>query len=162
MYHHIWNWFINDSLISLSWGTLSSNIISYRSLYYRLILKMGIVLWIIDSIWFKLRSFLPRRKYVRLDLKMSTVTLLRRIVGRQIFNSLANSTPVSFQIQPRRNQWKLLKLPKPGVLGKSYRRIVHFKDEYTIEPLQVTNLAGRDPVSGKYFFGANFVYCRQL
>lgn len=38
--------------------------------------------------------------------------------------------------------------PKPG-LGKSYRRIVHFPDEYTVKPLEVTNLAGRDPVSGK-------------
>ncbi|XP_046824967.1 39S ribosomal protein L2, mitochondrial [Vespa crabro] len=80
---------------------------------------------------------------------MSAITLLRRIVGRQIFNSLANPTSVSFQIQPRRNQWKLLKLPEPGVPGTSYRRTVHFKDEYTIEPLQVTNLAGRDPVSGR-------------
>lgn len=39
--------------------------------------------------------------------------------------------------------------PKPG-LGKSYRRIVHFPDEYTVKPLEVTNLAGRDPVSGKF------------
>lgn len=41
-----------------------------------------------------------------------------------------------------------MKLPKPGVDGKSYRRIVHFKEKYTVEPLQVTNLAGRDPVTG--------------
>lgn len=39
--------------------------------------------------------------------------------------------------------------PKPG-LGKSYRRIVHFPDEYTVKPLEVTNLAGRDPETGKY------------
>lgn len=38
--------------------------------------------------------------------------------------------------------------PKPG-FGKSYRRIVHFPDEYTVKPLEVTNLAGRDPVSGR-------------
>ncbi|CAH0687775.1 unnamed protein product [Spodoptera exigua] len=38
--------------------------------------------------------------------------------------------------------------PKPG-LGKSYRRIVHFPKEYTVKPLEVTNLAGRDPVSGR-------------
>ncbi|KAF7408004.1 hypothetical protein HZH66_002541 [Vespula vulgaris] len=80
---------------------------------------------------------------------MSTVTLLRSVVGKQIFNSLVNTTPISFQIQPRRNRWKLLKLSEPGIPGENYRRIVHFKDEYTVEPLQVTNLAGRDPVSGR-------------
>ncbi|XP_068622445.1 large ribosomal subunit protein uL2m [Battus philenor] len=38
--------------------------------------------------------------------------------------------------------------PKPG-LGISYRRIVHFPEEYTVKPLNVTNLAGRDPVTGR-------------
>lgn len=38
--------------------------------------------------------------------------------------------------------------PKPG-FGKAYRRIVHFPEEYTVKPLEVTNLAGRDPESGK-------------
>ncbi|XP_072938504.1 large ribosomal subunit protein uL2m [Epargyreus clarus] len=38
--------------------------------------------------------------------------------------------------------------PKPG-FGKSYRRIVHFPEEYTVKPLEVTNLAGRDPVTGR-------------
>lgn len=40
-----------------------------------------------------------------------------------------------------------LQKPKPG-LGKAYRRIVHFPEEYTVKPLEVTNLAGRDPVTG--------------
>ncbi|CAG4943533.1 unnamed protein product [Parnassius apollo] len=38
--------------------------------------------------------------------------------------------------------------PKPG-FGKSYRRIIHFPNEYTVKPLDVTNLAGRDPVTGR-------------
>ncbi|XP_013183664.1 large ribosomal subunit protein uL2m [Amyelois transitella] len=38
--------------------------------------------------------------------------------------------------------------PKPG-FGKSFRRIVHFPDKYTVKPLEVTNLAGRDPVTGR-------------
>ncbi|KAL0870607.1 hypothetical protein ABMA27_005567 [Loxostege sticticalis] len=38
--------------------------------------------------------------------------------------------------------------PKPG-FGKAYRRIVHFPEEYTVKPLEVTNLAGRDPESGR-------------
>lgn len=40
--------------------------------------------------------------------------------------------------------------PKPG-FGKSYRRIVHFPENYTVKPLEVTNLAGRDPETGKWF-----------
>uniref|UniRef100_A0A182NDM8 Uncharacterized protein n=1 Tax=Anopheles dirus TaxID=7168 RepID=A0A182NDM8_9DIPT len=43
---------------------------------------------------------------------------------------------------------RLLNKPKPGG-GKSYRRIVHYPEEYTVEPLRVTNLAGRDPETGR-------------
>jgi hypothetical protein len=39
-------------------------------------------------------------------------------------------------------------VPKPGN-GRQFRRIVHYPDNYTVEPLNVTNLAGRDPVTGK-------------
>lgn len=39
-------------------------------------------------------------------------------------------------------------LPEPGK-GRNFRRIIHFPEEYTVEPLKVTNLAGRDPVSGR-------------
>lgn len=38
--------------------------------------------------------------------------------------------------------------PKPG-FGISYRRIVHFPEEYSVKPLEVTNLAGRDPKTGR-------------
>lgn len=38
-------------------------------------------------------------------------------------------------------------VPKPGN-GRSFRRIVHYPEEYTVQPLNVTNLAGRDPVTG--------------
>lgn len=50
-----------------------------------------------------------------------------------------------------------LEKPKPG-LGKSYRRIVHFPEEYTVKPLQVTNLAGRDPVTGS----SSFTFCPRV
>lgn len=33
--------------------------------------------------------------------------------------------------------------------GISYRRIVHYPEKYTVKPLEVTNLGGRDPVSGR-------------
>ncbi|XP_049543739.1 39S ribosomal protein L2, mitochondrial [Anopheles darlingi] len=43
---------------------------------------------------------------------------------------------------------RYLNKPKPGK-GKAYRRIVHYPGEYTVEPLRVTNLAGRDPETGR-------------
>ena len=42
-------------------------------------------------------------------------------------------------------------LPKPGN-GKAFRRIVHYPEKYTVQPLNVTNLAGRDPVTGNFFY----------
>jgi len=43
-------------------------------------------------------------------------------------------------------------LPKPGV-GGYYRRTVHYPEKYTIKPVPYTNLAGRDPVSGRVIVG---------
>ncbi|XP_066581207.1 large ribosomal subunit protein uL2m [Prorops nasuta] len=81
---------------------------------------------------------------------MSTFALLSRVLRITLVNNCTKLTAaVSCQVQPSRNRFKFVDLPKPGVKGKSYRRIVHFKDEYTVEPLNVTNLAGRDPVSGR-------------
>ncbi|XP_015173244.1 PREDICTED: 39S ribosomal protein L2, mitochondrial [Polistes dominula] len=80
---------------------------------------------------------------------MSALTLLRRVVGEQIFNSFAKSTPISCQLQSKRNRWKLVKLPEPDDPRTYFKRIVHYTDEYTIEPLKVTNLGGRDPVTGR-------------
>ncbi|XP_076241401.1 mitochondrial ribosomal protein L2 [Calliopsis andreniformis] len=80
---------------------------------------------------------------------MSAISLIRRVFVKQITDICNTNALVSFQVQQTRTQWTLVKLPKPGVDGKSYRRIVHFKDEYTVEPLKVTNLGGRDPVTGR-------------
>lgn len=80
--------------------------------------------------------------------KMSTATLARCVFGRKVPDFVGLTALVLPRV-PRRYQWKLVKVPEPGVDGKSYRRIVHFKDEYTVEPLEVTNLAGRDPVTGE-------------
>lgn len=79
---------------------------------------------------------------------MSAMSLVARVFTRHVANICYKPVIVSVQVQPKRNQWNLVKLPEPGVKGKSYRRIVHFKDKYTVEPLNVTNLAGRDPVTG--------------
>lgn len=43
---------------------------------------------------------------------------------------------------------KFVVIPKPGA-GQAFRRIVHYPKEYTIEPLKVTNLGGRDPKTGR-------------
>ncbi|XP_076678683.1 mitochondrial ribosomal protein L2 [Andrena cerasifolii] len=80
---------------------------------------------------------------------MAAVSLGRRVFLKQVTDVFTANSRVSCQVQQRRCQWNLLKLPKPGVNGKSFRRIVHFKDEYTVQPLEVTNLGGRDPVSGR-------------
>lgn len=44
--------------------------------------------------------------------------------------------------------WNLPDLPQPGQ-GQAFRRIVHYPEEYTIKPLNITHLAGRDPVTGR-------------
>ena len=74
--------------------------------------------------------------------------LLRRIVSAQFSNSKQLCAPYSSKCKRETRIWRPTKLPKPGQ-GQCFRRIVHFKDKYTIEPLEVTNLAGRDPVTGK-------------
>ncbi|OAD62701.1 39S ribosomal protein L2, mitochondrial [Eufriesea mexicana] len=80
---------------------------------------------------------------------MAAMSLISRVFTKRFAEVCYKATPVSCQLQQKRCQWNLVKVPKPGVKGKSFRRIVHFKDEYTVEPLQVTNLGGRDPVTGR-------------
>ncbi|XP_071866139.1 mitochondrial ribosomal protein L2 [Bombus fervidus] len=80
---------------------------------------------------------------------MSAMSLVARVFTRHSVNVCYKAASVPVQVQPKRNQWNLVKLPNPGEKGKSYRRIVHYKDKYTVEPLNVTNLAGRDPVTGR-------------
>ncbi|XP_076758434.1 mitochondrial ribosomal protein L2 [Xylocopa sonorina] len=80
---------------------------------------------------------------------MSTMSLVSRVLAKQAVEICWKSASPSFQVQFVRSRWTLPKVPKPGVQGKSFRRIVHYKDEYTVEPLEVTNLGGRDPVTGR-------------
>lgn len=49
---------------------------------------------------------------------------------------------------PERTIYKFIKKPLPGT-GRAFRRIVHYPKEYTVKPLEVTNLAGRDPETGR-------------
>lgn len=58
-----------------------------------------------------------------------------------------NQRPLQYGVQVRYIT-KFVEKPEPGG-GKQFRRIVHFPENYTVQPLRVTNLAGRDPVSGR-------------
>lgn len=88
---------------------------------------------------------------------MAVAGVTRRLLGLNLTELIVSSAPGTCQVQQKRctQSWRLVEKPKPGVDNKSYRRIVHFKDEYTVEPLQVTNLAGRDPVTGKFSLNFN-------
>ncbi|KAJ8962138.1 hypothetical protein NQ318_018095 [Aromia moschata] len=47
-------------------------------------------------------------------------------------------------------RYKIRYVEKPQIgNGKSFRRIVHYPTDYTVKPLNVTNLGGRDPKSGR-------------
>ncbi|XP_054734041.1 39S ribosomal protein L2, mitochondrial [Anastrepha obliqua] len=58
-----------------------------------------------------------------------------------------NTVSVTAALQVR-GKCKVIEKPKPGT-GQQFRRVVHYPDEYTVEPLKITHLAGRDPVTGR-------------
>ncbi|XP_011314669.1 39S ribosomal protein L2, mitochondrial [Fopius arisanus] len=82
---------------------------------------------------------------------MAMCTVLRNIFTKNLSDLFLLNSPAICQVQQSRGtkSWRLIEKPKPGINGKAYRRFVHFKDEYTVEPLEVTNLAGRDPITGR-------------
>lgn len=69
-------------------------------------------------------------------------TLLRKLP----LNRFVNAPTGLFKV---RNLTKFVDKPLPGVNNKCYRRTVHYPEEYTVKPLEVTNLGGRDPVTGR-------------
>uniref|UniRef100_T1GR58 Uncharacterized protein n=1 Tax=Megaselia scalaris TaxID=36166 RepID=T1GR58_MEGSC len=62
----------------------------------------------------------------------------------RLFNQ---SLRISSQI---RYKSMMIEKPKPGT-GVAYRRIVHYPEDgkYTVQPLKITHLAGRDPETGR-------------
>ncbi|XP_057664889.1 39S ribosomal protein L2, mitochondrial [Diorhabda carinulata] len=62
--------------------------------------------------------------------------------------SLLDTTNISHRLCSVRFKAKIVELPQIGH-GKCFRRIVHYPEEYTVKPLNVTNLAGRDPKTGR-------------
>lgn len=65
-------------------------------------------------------------------------------------NTAFHLKKVSFSLSAVSNRRGDIPLPSNvgGKAGK-FRRIVHYPEEYTVKPLKITRLGGRDPVSGK-------------
>lgn len=61
---------------------------------------------------------------------------------------VTNNTACATSIMQVRGKCKIVEKPKPGA-GQQFRRVVHYPKEYTVEPLKITHLAGRDPVTGR-------------
>ncbi|XP_051169762.1 39S ribosomal protein L2, mitochondrial [Leptopilina boulardi] len=87
---------------------------------------------------------------------MSRSTFLKRILPQinlsasyANHNGLYPKLPITTTKRVGTKIWRPMILPQPGKGNQAFRRIVHFKDHYTIEPLNVTNLAGRDPNTGR-------------
>lgn len=74
------------------------------------------------------------------------MSLLTQLLQRLVLNNELTAVPRA--ITSVRNIYHHVDKPQPGG-GKSFRRIVHYPEEYTVKPLAVTNLGGRDPVSGR-------------
>lgn len=75
-------------------------------------------------------------------------TTLRISAASGAAQLLLPAAAVGASLSSVRTIYRHVEKPKPGE-GKAFRRIVHYPDEYTVRPLDVTNLAGRDPVSGR-------------
>lgn len=65
-----------------------------------------------------------------------------------LLKKLLLSPPKDLNILGGFRNFKFVNLPVIGH-GISYRRIIHYPEKYTVKPLEVTNLAGRDPVTGR-------------
>lgn len=73
------------------------------------------------------------------------MTLLSNLFQKLL---ISNELSIPRAITSVRHIYHHVEKPKPGN-GKCFRRIVHYPEEYTVKPLNVTNLGGRDPVSGR-------------
>ncbi|KAH8270552.1 hypothetical protein KR018_011483 [Drosophila ironensis] len=75
---------------------------------------------------------------------------LTRLLGSSL--SLQAAAPRTAQalvaLQQVRSKTKLVEKPLPGN-GQQFRRTTHFPQEYTVAPLKITHLAGRDPLTGR-------------
>lgn len=70
---------------------------------------------------------------------------LARVIQKLSILDLKATTPI---ISSVRFKAKIVEKPQIGH-GISFRRRVNYPEEYTVKPLNVTNLGGRDPVTGR-------------
>lgn len=78
---------------------------------------------------------------------MNNLTRLMSKCVLQTQNPSLIPVSTTFALQLR-TKTKIVEKPTPGN-GRQFRRIVHFQDEYTVQPLKITHLAGRDPETGR-------------
>lgn len=57
-------------------------------------------------------------------------------------------SPATAVFTQERTVYKFVQKPKPGT-GQAFRRVVHYPEKYTVQPLPTTHLAGRDPITGR-------------
>ena len=71
------------------------------------------------------------------------MSCLTRILRTLTISELSNFQKISV-----RGKTKYVTKPATGY-GVAFRRKVHFPENYTVKPLDVTNLGGRDPATGR-------------
>ena len=98
-------------------------------------------------------------------------SLLCRSLVRNLVITVPQETPAVYFIQCRGKRkgppgaktyaydLKQPELPEPS---HAFRRRVHFPEEYTVKPLSVTRLGGRDPVSGSYGVIYTWIICTPI
>lgn len=79
-------------------------------------------------------------------------SLSRKLFSNELsvpmISRLTDSSPLlGGSVRFYRFKEKLFEIPKAG--DGYFRRTVHYPEKYTIKPVPYTNLAGRDPVTGK-------------
>jgi hypothetical protein len=77
------------------------------------------------------------------------VKLLSLVENASVVNERLLLPTVGISVRYRFND---ISVPKPGK-GGYYRRNVHYPEKYTIKPVPYTNMAGRDPVTGRVVVG---------
>ena len=81
--------------------------------------------------------------------KMSLLCTALRNLSLKNVEALSKSTLSQLSVVSVRHKCKDVELPSnTGPGSGKFRRIVHYPEEYTVKPLKITNLGGRDPISG--------------
>lgn len=87
--------------------------------------------------------------FIRISAYSTKMSLTKLFTSLTLSKQLLTSPSILATAQIR--AFKFVVKPEPGKSKKQFRRIVHFPEDgkYTVQPLDNTHLAGRDPVSGR-------------